>query len=75
MTRRSFLAATAAASLNAAPPRSDLGIVVHSFNVHRTKGALELLEFSHSLGAGLKSLNSPMHSTLVSIAELGRRSF
>jgi sugar phosphate isomerase/epimerase len=52
MTRRSFIAAAAAASaLNAATPKYGLGIVVHSFNYRRSRTALEFLEYCHSLGA------------------------
>ncbi|MCP5111649.1 MAG: sugar phosphate isomerase/epimerase, partial [bacterium] len=69
MTRRQFLATSAAAAatpLQAVPPRSELGIVVHSLNVHRQKTSLDLLEFCHSLGAGgIQTLIKPDEAAAV----------
>ncbi len=38
--------------MNASPPRSKMGLVVHSFPVGHPRYAMQFLELAHSLGAG-----------------------
>lgn len=52
MTRRTFLASAAAVGLKASPPKSAMGVVIHSFGMRRPNDAMEFLELCHSLGAG-----------------------
>lgn len=53
MTRRKFVAAavSTAALSTAAPPRSGMGIVIHSLGYNRIKDPLVFLDYAHSLGA------------------------
>ncbi len=53
MTRRTFLAAAAAGALNAAPPRSRMGLATTCYMTFlRPRDTLEFLEHANSLGAG-----------------------
>ncbi|MGH9628972.1 MAG: hypothetical protein ACRD7E_11660, partial [Bryobacteraceae bacterium] len=52
MTRRTFLAASAAASVaGAAPAKSSIGIATTSFSIRRPRDTYEFLELCHTFGA------------------------
>ncbi|MCS6954111.1 MAG: TIM barrel protein [Bryobacterales bacterium] len=72
MTRRTFLAASAAAAASTAP-RSRMGIATTCFmTARRPKDTLEFLEYCHGLGAG--GIQAPLTSVEAAyIARLRRR--
>lgn len=52
MNRRAFLGVAAAAGARAAPARTTMGVTPDCFSAHNLRGALELVEFCASAGAG-----------------------